>query len=117
MHNQSATHMRFPYYPTTTPPALVTQSTGTAGRRTTSSSPRTPLEAAGRGSCALSCPAASAASHLGLPALSGGLRAVAAAAAVGGGGGVLPSAVLAAHGLGAEGGDWRHVRGVDDAEC
>ena len=96
----------------------MTQSTGTAGRRTTSSSPRTPLEAVGRGSCALSCPAASAASHLGLPALSGGLRAVAAAAAVGGGGGgVLLSDVRVAHGLGAEGGDWRHVRGVDDAEC
>ena len=47
-------------------------STGTAGRRTTSSSPRTPLEAARRESCALSCPAASAASHLGLPLSVGG---------------------------------------------
>ena len=56
--------------------------TGTAGRRTTSSSPRTPLEVAGRGSCAPACPAASAASHLGLLALTGGLR------VSGGGGGV-----------------------------
>ena len=44
----------------------MTQSTGTAGRRTTSSSPRTPLEAAGRGSCAPAGPGESAASHLGL---------------------------------------------------